>query len=290
MQIESNPQSMQNLIGELNTKKTSTPFYVTQVADKEFNSRMSENELNSNHLFDIHVQRFMDEGYSKDEAKQRTSQYAFMGALDIPGQLSIFNMLFDKNASAETKETLRQTLKESFDNMSTQNITKVHEQVLPTLKMGGLTPVSSQIVMRNPEPRPTVDLTNITQAQLDEIARNAAMGVNIGDGYEPFILGPKRYHFEQPKEAQEPSIEKPNFTSTQDIKKYFNAIITELKTQEKDSKENENNQVQSNNSMDIFEYLVAKLTSVEKQKAQLQEIKEASLSQYTKNNKPNPLS
>ena len=54
-----------------------------------------------------------------------------MGALDILGQLNISNLLFDKTASDETKDTSRETLQSSFEKMSSSDIGLATSEMIP---------------------------------------------------------------------------------------------------------------------------------------------------------------
>ena len=282
--VQESTQSLTPLTNTLNTEKTSNSFFVPQVSDAEFNERMRENELNSNSLRDIHVQKFMDKGYEKNEASQRVSQYAFMGALDIPGQLNVFNQFFDKNAPSETKDTFRETLKSSFDKMSNSDIALATAEMLSTIKTPGLTQVSSQVLIKN-EIVP-VDLSTLDMSPAASEARYIkAMTAK----HEFFLLGPKVFYDNDIAVESEATANKPEFSSPESIKKFFEDILEGLTNKGNDPKIEEEEKKSITRSKDIFEYLIAELGNVEKEKLEEIEKNEILVNQYTKNNKQNLL-
>ena len=181
---------LENNVAKLQTENINKPFFVPAVADAEFNQRMNDNELNINNLFDIHVQEFIDEGYSKHDAIQRRSQYAFLWLLDIPGQFNISNLLFDKNASADIKDIFTQTLKSAFNVMSNREIGIMSAELLPPIKSDALTPISSRAFIPKPEPAPTA---HISRAQAESFGMTLTplimkeFGMKDDEAYELFF-------------------------------------------------------------------------------------------------------
>jgi len=283
MYIQEISQNITPLSGKLNTENIFKPFYVPQVEDDEFNARMRENELNPSNLRDIHVQKFMDKGYNEHDAAQRVSQFALMGALDIPGQLNASNLLFDKNASGQTKDTFKATLKSSFENMSSSDIGLATSQLLEKTQTGGLTLVWSRALIKN-EVVP-IDLTNLDMS-------DAASQARYDKSREPhdfFILGPKIYHDNTANDETQTSFSNPELSSSESIKKFFEDIIDGLKTKESDAGLSEEAKNTATRGIDIFEYLIGKLGIIEKEKLENTSKNEMMLNQYTQNNKPNLL-
>ena len=284
MYVQEASQNITPLTGNLKTENIFKAFYVPQVEDDEFNARMKENELNPSNLRDIHVQKFMDKGYNEHDAAQRVSQFALMGALDIPGQLNASNLLFDKNASAQTKDTFNATLKSSFDNMSSSDIGLATSEMLErTQTTGGLTLVWSRALIKN-EVVP-IDLTNLDMS-------DAASQARYDKSREPhdfFILGPKIYYDNSSDHETQTSVNKPELSSSESIKKFFEDIIDGLKTKESDVGLSEEDKNTATRGIDIFEYLIGKLGIIEKEKLEISSKNEMMINQYTQNNKPNPL-
>lgn len=278
-------QSLTSITGTLDTQNTSNPFFVPQSSDEEFNARMRENELYVGNLRDIHVQEFMDKGYEKNEASHRVSQYAFMGALDIPGQLSVFNQFFDKDASNETKETFRATLKSSFDNMSSADIGLATAEMLSSIETSGsLTRVSSQVLIKN-----EIEPVNLSTLDMSPAASQARYIEAMTAEHEFFIYGPKVYYDEEMADEPQAAFNRPEFSSTEAIKKYFGDIFERLTNKENDPEVKEEEKKTVTRSKDIFEHLIAKLELIEKEKLEEIEKNGILLTQYTKNNKPNPV-
>lgn len=283
MYVQESIQNLTQLTGKLNTENTSNPFYVSQSDDVDFNARMRENELYPSNLHDIHVQKFMDKGYDKHDATQRVSQYAFMGALDIPGQLNASKLFFDKDASAETKDTFSATLKSSFDNMSSRDIGLASSQMLNRVQTGGLTPVWSRELIKN-EVLP-IDLTNFDMSD----AASQARYEKSQEPHDFFILGPKVYYDNDVADETQNSATAPEFSSPETIKKFFEDILEGLKTRESDSKLSEDEKLTATRGIGIFEHLIGTLGVILKDKLDESDKNEMMLNQYTKNNKPNPL-
>jgi len=283
MYVQESSQNLVPITGKLNTENTSNPFYVTPVDDEEFNARMRENELYPGNLRDIHVQKFMDKGYNEHDASQRVSQYAMMGALDIPGQLSTFNLLFDKNASAETKDTFRATLKSSFDNLSSSDIGLASSQMIDRTQTGGLTLMWSRELIKN-EVIP-IDLTNLDMSE----AASQARYEKSREPHDFFILGPKIYHENDIDSEAQSSSTAPKLSSPETIKKFFEDILEGLKTKESDSNLSEKEKERATRGIDIFEHLLGTLGVIQKDKLEENSKNEMMVNQYTKNNKPNPL-
>ncbi len=276
-------QNIVPLTGTLNTENIFKPFYVTPVDDDEFNARMRENELYPGDLRDIHVQKFMDKGYNEHDASHRVAQYAMMGVLDIPGQFSTFNLLFDKDVSADTKDTFRDTLKSSFDNLSSSDIGLATSEMLTRAQTGGLTHVSSQILIKN-EVLP-IDLTNLDMSEAASQARwDKAM-----EPRDLFLLGPKVYYDNDIDAETQTSSTAPELSSTASIKKFFEDILEGLKTKESDSNLSEEEKSRATRGIDIFEHLIGKLGVILKDRLEESDKNEVMVNQYTKNNKPNPL-
>jgi len=289
MPVSNVQESTQNLIplkgGTLDTENTSNPFFVPQSSDEEFNARMRENELYPSNLRDIHVQEFMDKGYEKNEASQRVSQYAFMGALEIPGQLNVFNQFFDENASEETKDTFRATLKSSFDKMSNSDISLATAEMLPTIQMSGsLTRVSSQVLIKN-----EIVPVNLSTLDMSPAASEARYIKAMTTKHEFFLLGPKVYYDEEMADEPQPAANRPEFSSSESIKKFFEDIVERLTNKENNPEIKDEEKKTITRSKDIFERLVRELGYVEKEKLEEIEKNEILVNQYTKNNKPNPI-
>lgn len=285
--------SSQNNMSLINTTETSNPFFVPRVSDNEFNQRMKENELNQNNLFDIHVQEFIDKGYNKHDATQRTSQYAFIGALNIPGQLNISSLLFNKNANSEVKDIFKESMKSSLDNMSNNNIAIITSEILHTMSSPGLTPIYSRVLIPNPEPRPTAD---ISRAQAEIFGMNLTpeimeeMGMKEDEGYEPFLLGPIIYYDKEKKDkdAKYP-VDRPSFISIDTIEDYFQSIISKLTAIENDEEIPDDEKKNTIYAIDLYKSLVAGLQITVKNKLEEKQNDELILNQYTQNNRPNLL-
>ena len=54
-------------------------------------------------------------------------------------------------------------------------------------------------------------LRNITQEELDKIYQDSQNGINIGDGYEPFILGPRVYYNQDDEDEKDKIVIKNTF-------------------------------------------------------------------------------
>ncbi len=283
MYVQESTQSLMKLTGKLNTENTSNPFYVTPIDDEDFNARMRENELYPGNLRDIHVQKFMDKGYNEHDASHRVAQYAMMGVLDIPGQFSTFNLLFDKDVSADTKDTFRDTLKSSFDNLSSSDIGLATSEMLTRAQTGGLTHVSSQILIKN-EVLP-IDLTNLDMSE----AASQARYEKSQEPHDFFILGPKIYYDNDSTDETKTSSSSPSLSSPESIREFFEDIIETLKTKENDSTLSQEDKSRATRGIDTFEYLIGKLGLIEKGKLEESNKNEMMVNQYTKNNKPNPL-
>jgi len=283
MYVNEASQNIAPMTGKLNTLNTSNPFYVTPLNDDDFNARMRENEFNPANLRDIHVQQFMDKGYSEHDASHRVSQYSMMGALDIPGQFSTFNLLFDKNASSETKDTFRATMKSAFDNMSSSDIGLTSSQMMEGTQTGGLTPIWSRELIKN-EVVP-IDLTNLDMSE----AASQARYEKSQEPHDFFILGPKIYYDNDNTGETQNSSSSPALSSPESIRAFFEDIIETLKTKENDSTISQEDKSRATRGIDIFEYLIGKLGLIEKGKLEESNKNEMMVNQYTKNNKPNPL-
>ena len=283
MYVNEASQNIAPMTGKLNTLNTSNPFYVTPLNDDDFNARMRENEFNPANLRDIHVQQFMDKGYSEHDASHRVSQYAMMGALDIPGQFSTFNLLFDKNASSETKDTFRATMKSAFDNMSSSDIGLTSSQMMEGTQTGGLTPIWSRELIKN-EVVP-IDLTNLDMSE----AASQARYEKSQEPHDFFILGPKIYYDNDNTGETQNSSSSPALSSPESIRAFFEDIIETLKTKESDSTISQEDKSRATRGIDTFEYLIGKLGLIEKGKLEESNKNEMMVNQYTKNNKPNPL-
>jgi len=283
MYVNETSQNIAPMTGKLNTLNTSNPFYVTPLNDDVFNARMRENEFNPANLRDIHVQQFMDKGYSEHDALHRVSQYAMMGALDIPGQFSTFNLLFDKNASAETKDTFRATMKSAFDNMSSSDIGLASSQMMEGTQTGGLTPIWSRELIKN-EVVP-IDLTNLDMSE----AASQARYEKSQEPHDFFILGPKIYYDNDSTDETKTSSSSPSLSSPESIREFFEDIIETLKTKENDSTLSQEDKSRATRGIDTFEYLIGKLGLIEKGKLVESNKNEMMVNQYTKNYKPNPL-
>jgi len=284
--------SLENNIGTLQTENISKSFFVPASRDDDFNSRMKENELNVNHLFDVHVQEFMDEGYSKQDATQRTSQFALIGVLDIPGQFNISNLLFDKNASSDIKDIFAQTLKSTFNVMSNEGIGSIIAEMLPPTKSDALTPISSRAFIPNPEPAPTA---HISRAQAESFGMTLSaetmeeFGMKDDEDYKAFLLGPIVYYNKEEddnKKDKYKSIE-PNFSSFETIETYFHSIINKLTAIQNDEEIPEDQKRNSQSSIASFKLLIARLHSTVDNKMEEDKNNENLLYQYTKNNKIN---
>lgn len=287
MKIVSYPESAQDSTvssSNIITENILKPFFVPQSEDEDFNDRMKENKLHPRKLNDIYVQEFMDKGYSQDKAVQRVSQYALLGAYDIPGQLSIFNQFFDENTSNEVKETFRDTLKSSFDKMSNDDISQVISEILPTIKKSGLTPISSQLNIKN-KPH-TYDLNNINTS---DAASNLRHQESMMRKSEPFSLGEKVYYFNDKENTFEDTPPDVNLFSTEAIKDYFNGIWDKLNDEENNSELTENEKNTISYKKEIFEGIITELKYIEEDKTKELENNQMLLKQYTKNNKTNPL-
>jgi len=283
MNVQNESQNITLITGKLNTTNTSNPFYVTPLDDDDFNARMRENEFNPGNLRDIHVQQFMDKGYSEHDASHRVSQYAMMGALDIPGQFNTFNLLFDKNASADTKDTFRATMKSAFDNLSSSDIGLASSQIMERTQIGGLTPIWSRELIKN-EVIP-IDLTNLDMSEEASQAR-------FEQSQEPhdfFILGPKIYYDNDNTDEAQTSTSSPSLSSPESIRTFFEDILGTLKIKEDDSTISQEDKTRATRGIDIFEYLIGKLGLIEKEKLEENSKNDMMVNQYTKNNKPNPL-
>ena len=289
---QSSNLSLENNIVKLQTENINKPFFVPAVSDDEFNQRMNENELNINHLFDIHVQEFIDEGYSKHDAMQRTSQYAFLGLFDIPGQLNISNLLFDKNASADIKDIFTQTLKSAFNVMSNREIGIMSAELLPPSKSDALRPISSRVLIPNPEPAPTA---HISRAQAESFGMTLTplimkeFGMKDDEAYEPFLLGPIVYYNDEENKKDKYKNKEANFSSIASIEDYFHSIINKLTSIMKDDDIPQNQKENSESSIDSFKLLIARLHNTVDNKIEEDKNNENLLYQYTKNNKPNIL-
>ncbi len=283
MYVNEASQNIAPMTGKLNTLNTSNPFYVTPLNDDDFNARMRENEFNPANLRDIHVQQFMDKGYSEHDASHRVSQYSMMGALDIPGQFSTFNLLFDKNASSETKDTFRATMKSAFDNMSSSDIGLTSSQMMEGTQTGGLTPIWSRELIKN-EVVP-IDLTNLDMSE----AASQARYEKSQEPHDFFILGPKIYYDNDNTGETQNSSSSPALSSPESIRAFFEDIIETLKTKESDSTISQEDKSRATRGIDTFEYLIGKLGLIEKGKLEESNKNEMMVNQYTKNNKPNPL-
>ena len=274
---QSSNLSLENNIVKLQTENINKPFFVPAVADDEFNQRMNENELNINHLFDIHVQEFIDEGYSKHDATQRTSQYTFLGLFDIPGQLNISNLLFDKNASADIKDIFAQTLKSAFNVMSNGEIGIMSAELLPPSKSDALRPISSRVLIPNPEPAPTANISSTPEIMKDD------------EAYEPFLLGPIVYYNDEENKKDKYKNKEANFSSIASIEDYFHSIINKLTFIMNDDDIPQNQKENAESSIDSFKLLIARLHNTVDNKIEEDKNNENLLYQYTKNNKPNIL-
>lgn len=274
---QSSNLSLENNIVKLQTENINKPFFVPAVADDEFNQRMNENELNINHLFDIHVQEFIDEGYSKHDAMQRTSQYAFLGVFDIPGQFNISNLLFDKNASADIKDIFAQTLKSAFNVMSNGEIGIMSAELLPPSKSDALRPISSRVLIPNPEPAPTANISSTPEIMKDD------------EAYEPFLLGPIVYYNDEENKKDKYKNKEANFSSIASIEDYFHSIINKLTFIMNDDDIPQNQKENAESSIDSFKLLIARLHNTVDNKIEEDKNNENLLYQYTKNNKPNIL-
>ncbi len=283
MYVNEASQNIAPVTGNLNTLNTSNSFYVTPLDDDDFNARMRENELYPGNLRDIHVQKFMDKGYNEHDASQRVSQYAMMGALDIPGQFSTFNLLFDKNASAQTKDTFRATLKSTFDNLSSSDIGITSSEMIARTQIGGLTPLWSRELIKN-EVIP-IDLTNLDMSD----AASQARYEKSQEPHDFFILGPKIYYENDIVEETQISATAPELSTPASIKKFFEDILEGLKTRESDSNLSEVKKDRATRGIDIFEHLIGKLGVILKDRLEESDKNEVMVNQYTKNNKPNPL-
>jgi len=283
MNVQNESQNITLITGKLNTTNTSNPFYVTPLDDDDFNARMRENEFNPGNLRDIHVQQFMDKGYSEHDASHRVSQYAMMGALDIPGQFNTFNLLFDKNASADTKDTFRATMKSAFDNLSSSDIGLASSQMMERTQIGGLTPIWSRELIKN-EVIP-IDLTNLDMSEEASQARYE----KSQEPHDFFILGPKIYYDNANTDETQTSSSSPSLSSPESIRAFFEDILEGLKTKENDSTISVEDKSRATRGIDIFEYLIGKLGLIEKEKLEENSKNDMMVNQYTKNNKPNPL-
>jgi hypothetical protein len=278
--VQETSQNITPLTSFLDTKNTSKAFYVPQVDDEDFNARMKENELNPSNLYDINVQKFMDKGYNQHDATHRVSQYAFMGALNIPGQLNASNLLFDENASDETKDIFAQTLKSTFDNMSSHEIGLATSEILSGSKVGGLTHISSRELIKN-EVSP-IDLTN-----LDTLSD--AGYEKSKESHELFMLGPKKFHYEEVIPETQASNAKTKLSSIESIQKFFEDILDVFKTKESDSKLLDEENKTAGNGIEIFEHLISKLGVFGKEKLEESKKNDMMINQFTKNYKPNIL-
>jgi len=281
--VQNESQNITLVTGKLNTTNTSNPFYVTPLDDDDFNARMRENEFNPGNLRDIHVQQFMDKGYSEHDASHRVSQYAMMGALDIPGQFNTFNLLFDKNASADTKDTFRATMKSAFDNLSSSDIGLASSQIMERTQIGGLTPIWSRELIKN-EVIP-IDLTNLDMSEEASQARFE----KSQEPHDFFILGPKIYYDNDNTDEAQTSTSSPSLSSPESIRTFFEDILGTLKIKEDDSTISQEDKTRATRGIDIFEYLIGKLGLIEKEKLEENSKNDMMVNQYTKNNKPNPL-
>jgi len=289
MPVSNVQESTSNLVplkgGNLNTENTSNSFFVPQSSDEEFNARMRENELYPGSLRDIHVQKFMDKGFEKNEASHRVSQYAFMGALDIPGQLSVFNQFFDENASDETKDTFRATLKSSFDKMSNDDIGLATAEMLPSIAMSGsLTRVSSRALIKNP-----IVPVNLATLDMSPAASQARYIEAMTMKHEFFLYGPTVYYDEEMSDEPQTAANRPEFSSSESIKKFFEDIVERLTNKENNPEIKDEEKKTVSRSKDVFERLIRELGFVEKEKLEEIEKNEILLNQYTKNNKVNLL-